>query len=121
MSAVVRMPFSARDAEATETLASRATVVIVGAASVVPSLSSPSIPAASLPPTSPRIGKRFSENVYSGPRMPYDPPRGQGDRCPRERVDGRDQARRSGQGVPRRIARRGRLELDNLERRVHGA
>ena len=30
VSALVRIPFSARDAEATETLASRATVVIVG-------------------------------------------------------------------------------------------
>jgi len=34
MSGVVRMPFSALDADATETLARRATVVIVGAASV---------------------------------------------------------------------------------------
>jgi hypothetical protein len=33
MSGVVRIPLSARDAEATETLASRATVVIVGAGS----------------------------------------------------------------------------------------
>jgi hypothetical protein len=39
MSGVVRMPFSARDADATETLARRATVVIVGAASLPVSLS----------------------------------------------------------------------------------
>jgi hypothetical protein len=35
MSGVERMPLSARDAEATDTLASRATVVIVGATSVL--------------------------------------------------------------------------------------
>src|SRR5918994_895633 len=69
VSGLVRIPFSTRDADATETFARRATVVIVGTLSAVSSgigwVSSAS------------MLKRITENVYSSATMPYDDARRQ--------------------------------------------
>jgi multiple sugar transport system ATP-binding protein len=63
------MPLRTRDAEATETFANRATVVIVGISLVSPVVFTPTCPQLFL--------KRITENVYKTTTMPYHPGRSQ--------------------------------------------